>query len=253
MNIPRWRSRNALAGFLILALMLPALGACATTPRASAARAQSTARPPASPTAHGNAQHTFTYVALGASDAYGIGTDDPDKQNWPTVLANQLGSSVHLINLGIPGATVRLAQQAELPVAVSSSPDVVTVWLAVNDYTDGMPLATYRQQLSTLLSTLRTQTHARVFVGNLPNLTLLPYFDGRDSTQLLADVRAWNDAISQVAAQQDAAVVDLYSGWSELATHPDYLASDGLHPSTLGARRLAQVFYASIQSAHVYP
>src|SRR5579859_444764 len=43
-------------------------------------------------------RYTLTYVAVGASDAFGVGTEDPDRQSWPTQLAARLGDHVHLIN-----------------------------------------------------------------------------------------------------------------------------------------------------------
>src|SRR5262249_18709792 len=45
----------------------------------------------------------LSYVALGASDGWGTGAQDPDEQNWPAVLAHKLGGQTHLVNLGIPG------------------------------------------------------------------------------------------------------------------------------------------------------
>ncbi len=189
---------------------------------------------------------TLTYVAVGASDAFGVGTGDPSHDNWPTVLSHDLGGSVHLVNLGIPGITVEGARREELPVAIDSHPDIVTVWLAVNDMAASVPLDTYRQELSALLSSLKQTTHARIFVGNLPDLTLLPYFRGADQTVLSKTVQAWNVVIAQVVAAYGVTLVDLYSGWHELALHPEYLAPDGLHPSTVGAQRLAKVFASVI-------
>ena len=48
-------------------------------------------------------QARLTYVAIGASDTFGIGADDPQTENWPANLAAALGSGVRLFNLGIPG------------------------------------------------------------------------------------------------------------------------------------------------------
>lgn len=236
---------------LALALVLASCGSAATPHTTSAPR---TSRAAIGAASAGQAQTpAFTYVAIGASDAYGIGTDDPDRLNWPTVLSTSLGSHVHLVNLGIPGATVEFAQKTELPVAFDAHPNVVTIWLAVNDIADNVPLPTYTSQLGAMLSALHTKTSAHIFVGNLPDLTLLPYFAGQNHDQLVTKVQAWNAAIAQVTAQNDATLVDLYSGWSELASHPEYLASDGLHPSTIGARRLAQIFATAITQAGIHP
>jgi lysophospholipase L1-like esterase len=194
-----------------------------------------------------SSQRDFTYVAIGASDAFGVGTDDPAKDNWPTVLAHLLGSDAHLINLGIPGETVAEARRTELPVALDAKPSLVTVWLGVNDIVQSVSVQEYETQLEALLRSLQQQTHAHVFLGNIPDLTLLSFFAGYDQTTLQATISRWNAAIAQAVAASGASLVDLYADWNELATHPEYIAGDGLHPSTEGAKRLAEVFFSHIR------
>jgi lysophospholipase L1-like esterase len=237
---PSAARRMAPLGPLLALVLTLAIGACA--PGGVGVGAPSAlSRTPASPT------YRLTYVAIGASDSFGIGTDDPDEQSWPSVLAVDLGPGVHLVNLGIPGATVVEAQRAELPIALAADPDIVTIWLAVNDLAAGVPLATYQQELAALITSVREGTQARIFVANLPDLTLLPYLSGRDLSALSALIARWNAAIAAACAAGGATLVDLYSGWRELASHPEYIASDGLHPSAIGAARLAQIFAGVIQ------
>ena len=232
-------ARRAISHSLMLTIML-ALAACSTNTNNAAQSASKNG---------GSGPHAqLTYVAVGASDAYGIGTNDPDRLSWPTQLSNALGPSVHLINLGIPGETVAQAQQIEQPIAIDAQPDVITVWLAVNDLADGVPLATYSQQLLALLTALHQGTHARIFVGNIPNLTLLPYFGNQDPTALLTTVQQWNTSIAVICAATDAHLVDIFTSWGELANHPEYISGDGLHPSDLGAQRLAALFASVIQA-----
>jgi lysophospholipase L1-like esterase len=187
------------------------------------------------------------YVAIGASDAFGIGTQNPATQAWPVVLARALGVSYRLVDLGIPGATVELATRDELPIALDSQPRIITVWLAVNDFDVGVPLATYAAQLRTLLDDLERETSARVYVANMPDLTYIPYFAQRDPQQLESQIAAWNTAIAQDCTAAGATLVDLYVDWAELASHPEYISSDGFHPSAAGAARLAAIFASVIQ------
>ncbi|MGZ3584611.1 MAG: SGNH/GDSL hydrolase family protein [Ktedonobacterales bacterium] len=196
-------------------------------------------------------RYSLTYVAIGASDAFGVGTDDPDRQSWPTQLAARLGGHVHLINLGIPGETADQALLDELPIALDAKPNVVTIWLGVNDFADGVPLASFRQQLGSLFSALRQGTHARIVAGNLPDLSLLPRFYGYQGDALRADISRWNAAIAELCAQNNVTLVDIFGGWSELAQHPEYVSSDGLHPSALGAQRLADLFATALRRTPV--
>lgn len=221
----------------MFAIMLLLVG-CATAPSGN-------------PSATAPATHQLTYVAIGASDAYGIGTREPSAQSWPTVVATQLGGNVHLVNLGIPGETVADAQLSEMPIALDAAPDVITVWLAVNDLEAKVPLATYRAQLLQLLTSLRQGTRVPIFVGNLPDLTLLPFFDDSDPTVLHQTIQSWNVAIASDATATGAHLVDLYAQWADLAQHPEYISNDGLHPSVLGARRLAGIFATAMRDAGV--
>ena len=155
--------------------------------------------------------------------------------------------TIHLVNLGVPGITLARATTQELPIAVDARPDVVVMWLAVNDFAANVSLATYSSQLRSAIHTLRTQTSARVYVANLPDLTAIPYLARGDQQALAARVADWNDAIAAACAREGATLVDLYGDWQELRSHPEYISGDGLHPSTLGAQRLAEIFRQAIE------
>jgi lysophospholipase L1-like esterase len=185
---------------------------------------------------------------VGASDSFGIGTSDPLTQSWPYVVANKLAAKPHLINLGIPGATVDLAVQAELPVALSVQPTLVSVWLGVNDIEHHVSLASFSPQLQSLLGSLAHQTSAAIYVGNLPDLTVLPYFSTWDQAALTEQILAWNAAISSACSIAGAHIVDMYSQSRDLATLPGYLGSDQFHPSTQGAQRIADIFVEAMSS-----
>ena len=248
-NPTKRRRIGSLLALILAVILLAGCGTVGTAP----ARTNIHAHPASS---HASAQpHTFTYLAIGASDAFGVGTDDPASDNWPTVLSNQLISNVpkddtiHLINLGIPGELVGQSLQNELPIALDAHPDLVTVWLAVNDFAGGTSLDTYQRQLTSLLASLRQHTTAHVFIANLPDLSVLPAFSRFDPAALHVRIQQWNAVIATVAASQGATLVDLSSYGNEIAQHPEYIGSDGFHPSTQGAIRLAEVFdLAIIQS-----
>ncbi len=233
---PRNRRAGVLLATLALALLLTACGPARPSSRSASGATY----------VPNSSQRSFTYVAIGASDAFGVGTYDPDRDNWPTVLASLLGPEAHLVNLGIPGETVAEARQTELPVALDAHPALVTVWLGVNDIVQSVPVETYEQQLEALLLALHQHTSARVFVGNIPDLSLLPFFAGQDQAALHEIVVRWNAAIARAVTASGASLVDLYATWNELASHPEYIADDGFHPSTVGAQRLAQVFQSFI-------
>lgn len=192
----------------------------------------------------------LTYVAIGASDTFGTGADDPPSQNWPADLTVKLGNDVHLVNLGIPGIHAHDALNIELPVALDSHPNLVTVWLAVNDLVDNVPLDSYSHDLDQLLGKLQaTVPRARVLVANVPDLTLLPRFQSQpqEIQALREQIQAYNAAIAAVVQRHHAVLVDLYQDWRELANHPEYISDDGFHPNAIGYSRLAEIFYQVLQ------
>jgi len=189
----------------------------------------------------------LTYVAIGASDTFGIGAEDPQTENWPTNLAAALGSGVHLVNLGIPGISLHQALNVEVPVALDAHPNLVTVWLAVNDLANNVPLGSYSHDLDLLLSRIQAGApHARIAVANVPDLTLLPYFSADDPQMLYTQIQAYNTAIASIVKRHHAILVDLYRQWPELRNHPEYISNDGLHPSTLGYTQIALLFYQAL-------
>jgi lysophospholipase L1-like esterase len=193
----------------------------------------------------------LTYLALGASDAFGLGADDPQTQNWAADLARQLGSGVHLINLGIPGITLHQALNVELPVALDTHPNLITIWLSVNDIGNYVPPSQYASDLETLLSRLQAaDPHAVIEMANVPDLRLLPYFQQRYNQQLLyQQVLAYNVIIAAAAQRHHVILIDLFDKWQILRQHPEYISSDGFHPSTLGYEQLANLFYQTLVAA----
>jgi lysophospholipase L1-like esterase len=187
------------------------------------------------------AARPLTYVAIGASDTVGVGATSPEQESWPAVLHRRLPPGSRLVNLGISGSLLHQAIDQQLPVAIESAPDLVTVWLAVNDYAARAPLEPYLADLNTLLAELRSKTRATVLVGNVPDLSVIPAAARFD----LRFVDRWNAGIDEVVRHHEATLVDLRTTWQEVRDHPDYISSDGFHPSTAGYRRLADVFYAS--------
>src|SRR4051794_8436304 len=75
------------------------------------------------------APQAVTYVAIGASDAVGVGAANPETDGWVPRFGAQLGPNVRVVNLGVSGSTLGQALQEQLGPAVDAQPDVVTVWL----------------------------------------------------------------------------------------------------------------------------
>src|SRR5216683_6455759 len=153
--------------------------------------------------ARAQAARPTTYVAMGASDAVGLGARDPVTEGWVPRFGAHLGSDVRVVNLGVSGSTLAQALDEQLGPALDAQPDIVTVWLAVNDLNARVSLERYAADLDTLLGQLES-THARVLVGNVTDLGRLAVYRGTDPSVLQAEVSRWNAAIAESVARHGA-------------------------------------------------
>ena len=237
--------------FLLLALILASCGGSTSGTSQKSKQPASNSTDQAQPTAVNFLKKPLVYVALGASDAVGVGSDTPLSQGYVPLVAARLPKGSHALDLGVNGIHLREALTAELPLALSTSPDLITIWLVANDFIGGVSYDDYMQDLATLLSQLHSGTHARIFMANLPDLTRLPAFSGNTAAQkaqMLQSIQHWDAGIAQQAARYGVTLVDLLKRGSEITAHPEYISGDGFHPSPAGYAQLADVFWQAIKS-----
>jgi lysophospholipase L1-like esterase len=119
----------------------------------------------------------LVYVAVGASESAGVGATDPLRNAWTQVFyRTALPRSTVFVNMAISGSTVADALVAQVPNAVALSPNVVTVWLNVNDILHGVTPASYESDLTRLVTSLRRGGATKVLVANTPPLDDLPAY-----------------------------------------------------------------------------
>jgi lysophospholipase L1-like esterase len=189
----------------------------------------------------------LAYAALGASETYGVGAS-PISDGYAYRLRDQLRLAAgDFADVAIPGATLADAYQVELTNALTIQPTVSTVFFGVNDIRAGVPLARFTSDLTDLVTTLR-RARSQVLVVGIPDLTVLPALRGLRGADLAGLTRDWNAAMRGVAAATGAAFLDLEALSAEIATHPEEVAPDGLHPSDAGHARLAAVILAALRS-----
>ena len=193
------------------------------------------------------------YVAVGASETTGVGSDQPLRDGWPRVLhRTALPAGSVFVNMGIPGATVAQALAEEVSQALSARPNLVTVWLNVNDINRGVGVAEYERQLDTLVQRLRGDGSVRVLVANTPPLDTLPAYQAGRVLEALPTpeavrerVASYNEAIARVVQRQGAKLVDLHAvGMAARAagTEAQMISRDGFHPSNAGHAAVAAAF-----------
>ena len=192
----------------------------------------------------------LTYVALGASDASGVGVEDPQRDGWVAVLSRRLPQPARLVNLGIPGVRLFEALEVELPPALEAKPHLITIWLVVNDILTSIPIERYRTDLERLLTSLRASTGAKVAIGNVPNAPDSLSYLGLPPAERRVVAETWNAAIAASAAAHGATLVDLFRRWP-LREHPEYIGPDRLHPTIAGYRALAETFHTVLTEERI--
>ncbi|MFL5629478.1 MAG: SGNH/GDSL hydrolase family protein [Ktedonobacteraceae bacterium] len=241
--------QSRIFGFMVLLVVL-ICSACAPGGTASNTPTSLPPTPKSTSIAHQQPlTGPVTYVAIGASDAVGVGSNQPDAQGYVPLIAAHLPKGSHLVNLGISGIRVHEALTQELPIALATSPNLVTIWLVANDFVGGVSYDDYIHDLNTLLAQLQANTHAQLFMANLPDLTRLPAFAKLSPTQkaqMQHQILHWNAGIAMSATQYHITLVDLYSHGSQLTAHPEYISADGFHPSPSGYVQLSDIFWQAI-------
>lgn len=239
-RIQAWSARLSLAWLSLLVLLLVG---CSELPGGQSANSNLDS------TYHA-AAGKLTYVAIGASDTFGIGTNDPYTQNWASDLTVELGPRVHLINLGIPGVLVHDALNLEVPIALDTHPDLITIWLAVNDIVAKVPVNSYSHDLDLLVSRLQAGVpHAIIAVANVPDLAFIPRFSKLDPLAqqvLYTQMLDYNAAIAAIVKRHHTILVDLSQQGFNLKNHPEYISGDGFHPNDIGYLQLAELFYQAL-------
>ena len=185
----------------------------------------------------------FVYMALGASDATGVGAV-PLTDGYVYLINRELGRripGVFLINLGVPGARIDLVkEQVRVAKQLGTKANLVTLWTGANDLVHGDDSRAFQQDLRFLLHAVRDSISQTVVVANLPDLTQLPRFRTTPSPSVTLDrVKAYNRAIEQEAASVDASLVNLFAQ----PVREDLIFDiDGFHPNDAGHRELARLF-----------
>ena len=194
----------------------------------------------------------FRYVAIGASDTVGVGASDPRTGSWPARIAARLPAGTEYLNLGVSGSVASQAAREQVPAAIAARPQLVTIWLAVNDLNASLSASDYATALRSVVAPLVSGTTARIFVGDVPDLRSVPAYAGTDQTALLARIAAYNAAITALAATFPGrvTVVDLFTGSGPLVSTIT-VSADGFHPSDAGYALIADRFALSIAAAGI--
>ena len=192
----------------------------------------------------------FVYLALGASDATGVGAV-PLTEGYVYLIDRELERrmpGVFLINLGVPGARIDLIkEQVRLAEQLGTKANLVTLWTGGNDLVNGDDPKRFQDDLRAMLGLIEDNISSRIVVANLPDMTMLPRFRSSPSPSVTPErVAAFNRAIAEEAKRVDAQLVDLFAS----PVREDLVFDvDGFHPNNAGHREIAAQFLRVILPA----
>jgi lysophospholipase L1-like esterase len=189
----------------------------------------------------------FVYLALGASDATGVGAV-PLTEGYVYLITRDLDRrmpGVFLMNLGIPGARIDLIkEQVRVATTLGTKADIVTLWTGGNDLVNGDDVTMFQDDLRALLGMLKSDVSGKIVVANLPDFTKLPRFRAASNSSVTAErVAGFNRAIEEEAKAVNATVVNLFA---EPLRDDLVFNADGFHPGNEGHREIANQFLRAI-------
>jgi len=133
--------------------------------------------------------------------------------------------------------SVRLSKLVQGGVA----PDILIIWLGVNDCGGGVSTTNFKASYKTMLDKLETMyPEMQIFICNLPLTTLTNVEAGRGD---------FNKVIEEIGAEYNIPVIDFSKAWSsetEQVNNWTYL-NDNVHPSALGMNVISQLVVKSIK------
>lgn len=182
---------------------------------------------------HREREGELLYVAIGDSAAQGIGASAPHR-SYVGFVAQALRAaserSIRVVNLGISGATIRIAIEQQLPKLAKLKPDIVTVSIGANDMASFNALR-FERDIRELFSALPEGS----IVADLPTFYFMP---------AEKRVRVANGILRDAASANNLEVAPLYARmrrqglWGPMTQ----FAGDLFHPNDRGYRVWASAF-----------
>ena len=136
----------------------------------------------------------------------------------------------------------------QLHNAAGAKPDVIVVYLGINDFRHGITASAFKTAYDQMISGMKeTYPEADVYLctlvytSNVSNPSVRP-----------KNVEKFNDVISELAAKHGASVVDLYNGtgitWKNMKEH---MADGSLHPGYLGMDKITECVLSALAENYV--
>jgi lysophospholipase L1-like esterase len=182
------------------------------------------------------------YAALG--DSFTAGRDSIDAERWADLLAagmRRVNPGLRYENLAVDGATSAAVLANQVEPALALEPDFVTVICGANDVllTTRPDIAGYAERIDRILGRLREEAPGAMLVtATAPEGWQFMRLRPRTEARLVAATTRLNEVTREAAARYD--VLCLPVAGHEALRDPATFSADGLHPSSIGHRLVAE-------------
>jgi acyl-CoA thioesterase I len=182
-------------------------------------------------------------ACVGNSITYGAGLSSPATQSYPPQMQTLLGDTYEVLNFGVSSRT--MLKKGDYPFwndiqytnALAFNPDYVIIKLGTNDsktfqwpiYKDEYPLD-YKDMIKSFQS-----------LSSHPEVIMCMLIPGQNEGWQIWDSvmrDEVNPVIKQIALDEGLALIDLYTVFENGS--PDWILSDGVHPTEAGSAVIAQ-------------
>lgn len=184
-----------------------------------------------------NIENPIRFLALG--DSYTIGQSVAVNQRWPEQLADSLESK------GIMIDTLRIIAQTgwrtdNLINAIKNQNleeqeyNLVSLLIGVNNQYQNRPFSQYTTEFPALLdSAIRYAggNTSHVFVVSIPDYAYTPFGQNQDPSEISMEIDQYNSFNKEIADSMGVTYFDITPISRQGLILPEYVASDGLHPS----------------------
>jgi lysophospholipase L1-like esterase len=175
----------------------------------------------------------LTFLALG--DSYTIAEGVSPLEQWPVHLVRMLRAEK--VDIADPRVVAKTGwttdELADVIDAekITGSWSLVSLLIGVNNQYRGRPAEQFRGEFRELLATairFAGKKPARVLVLSIPDWGVMPVGEKANRPRIATEIDAYNAVVKAEAERARARFVDVTP---TSRAHPDWHASDGLHPS----------------------
>ena len=177
-----------------------------------------------------------SYLALG--DSYTIGEAVSENERWPVQLVEALeGKNRILDSTKIIAQTGWTTTDLKMGIdnAILDFPyDWVSLLIGVNNQYQGKSISNFKEEFEQLLSQallFAGNKKDRIFVVSIPDWGEMPFAKNLDREKIATEIDNFNQVIYEICAQKEIAFIDITQLSRTVEAHPEFVASDGLHPS----------------------